>query len=208
MRKCSPSNTGGTRNGAWWMSTLGAGGADACGDTYPSSDFTIAPDGAAGAAGAASPRFRPPQSTFTLRSAGWMACFSCFITLACMLAASVTNCAVPFPARASPSTRWWLTAFPIPSENTRECPLCCSTSLITSFVFDTCPSVSTNTCRGYPWIGRWWNTCDSGFTSSVPPRFAPIDLIAPAAVRSVPSSYLRDASNSVTCRLPNPTMLK
>mmetsp|Transcript_62564 Transcript_62564/g.129980 ORF Transcript_62564/g.129980 Transcript_62564/m.129980 type:complete len:228 (-) Transcript_62564:674-1357(-) len=116
--------------------------------------------------------------------------------------------AVPLPARAIPSTKWWLTFAPTPREKTRTAPEEHSRPrrLNTSFSLATCPSVRTNTWR-CPLGGLLPRMRCSGLRICVPPKSAFIvRTYSDAAAREL-SSYLLGVRKSVSTLEPKPTML-
>mmetsp|Transcript_16502 Transcript_16502/g.39448 ORF Transcript_16502/g.39448 Transcript_16502/m.39448 type:complete len:204 (-) Transcript_16502:1149-1760(-) len=149
--KRSRLNTGGATVGNARGTTafkLGGAGLSTSGLRYPSSVLTGA-EGAGTSTRGAAGGVGKFQVTETLSSEGWRACLSCASTLTCSSSASpplVTKAAVPFPARAIPSTRWWLTPPPSPRQKVRA-PMAdpALTQSNTADSLETWPSVRTKT---------------------------------------------------------------
>mmetsp|Transcript_50047 Transcript_50047/g.119074 ORF Transcript_50047/g.119074 Transcript_50047/m.119074 type:complete len:238 (-) Transcript_50047:1183-1896(-) len=216
-RNRSPENTGGATEGN--VRTLPCSGGtpppsfgDAAalsdGETYPSSVLIVdvgfgfsevaAGRGAVAVAGVGVVGFGVEgkfHATVTASRPGWSACFSWPSTLVRRSAPPVTKHAVPFPARAIPSTRWWLTERPTPTEKTRvledAVPARFRTRSKTAASLETCPSVRMNTCfsRAEPPSPNHEDfsasACCSGCRISVPPKSARIACASFVACSSV-----------------------
>mmetsp|Transcript_34824 Transcript_34824/g.82028 ORF Transcript_34824/g.82028 Transcript_34824/m.82028 type:complete len:295 (+) Transcript_34824:199-1083(+) len=147
--KRSRLKTGGATVGnARGTTALGGAGLSTSGLRYPRSVLTGA-DGAGTSTRGAGGDVGKFHLTETLSSEGWRACLSCASTLTCSSSASpplVTKAAVPFPARAIPSTRWWLTPPPSPRQKVRA-PMAdpALTQSNTADSLETWPSVRTKT---------------------------------------------------------------